>query len=123
MRDVGSENNLRISTNLGPESGNCPSTELAPFFLRHKTPILVRKQASICLRLPSSENGGLRSGSGERALLAEMEMGRLGEGVKKRLAIPKPSVGRSLWSEVRRRPPNPPPFRPRERVSRNVRWG
>jgi len=72
--DVGSENNLRISTCTGPESGNSSPTELAPFSLKHKTPILVLESASTCLTLPSIENGGLRSGSGERAQVGASDL-------------------------------------------------
>lgn len=56
------------------------------------TPILTRESASISSRLPSIENGGIRSRgrhgdrenreNGERALLTERGIGRLGDGVK-----------------------------------------
>jgi hypothetical protein len=75
------------------------------------------------LKIPSTEKGDRWSGSGERALLGEGEIGRLGEGVRERLAILKLSVRRSLGIEVRKRPLNPPPFQPREKVSRNGRLG
>jgi dihydrofolate reductase len=39
--DVGSENNLRMSTSPRAESRNCPLTDLAPFSPKHKTPIFI----------------------------------------------------------------------------------
>jgi hypothetical protein len=63
MGDVGAETTSQTSTSPGlPQE-----TVLERAFCGSptKTPILVREPASICLRGPSIENGGLGSGSGE----------------------------------------------------------